>query len=119
MDLFDRKLTTDEALHLDSLIDTGGYDPYLLLVSTMMKDPEYLPSRQQTDKIMNHISAQDAPKTVHNAPETVHDTPETVHDTPENKNLPSKYIKLPDATIQRRKHKSKQTKTKIHNESTK
>ena len=114
MDLFDRKLTTDEALHLDSLIDTGGYDPYLLLVSTMMKDPEYLPSRQQTDKIMNHISAQDAPKTVHNAPETVHDTPET-----ENKNLPSKYIKLPDATIQRRKHKSKQTKTKIHNESTK
>ena len=129
MDLFDHKLTTNEALHLDSLLDTGGYDPYLLLVGSMMKDENYLPTKHQSEQIMKHIGdsekfqqtsnverTQNEPKIANvepqNEPKIANVEPET-----ENKNPTLQYIKLPDASIQRRKYKQKQSKAQGNNES--
>ena len=128
MNLFDHELTPDEALHLDSLIDTGSYDPYLLLVGSMLKDDQYLPTKQQSETIMKHIGDSDKfqPKTApteHVVEPKIsnieHTDDSSVQKSPENKNPSVQYIKLPDASVQFRKHKQKQSKTKSNNESSK
>lgn len=121
MDLFDHKLTTNEAIHLDSLLDTGSYDPYLLLVGSMLKDNQYLPSQQTSAKIMQHIGDINEPnnnnKVEPQREPKIIDVPNVEEEDAKNKNPRIQYIKLPDATIERRKHKSKQNKTKRDNES--
>lgn len=128
MDLFDHKLTTDEALHLDSLLDTGSYDPYLLLVGSMMKDGSYLPTKQQSEEIMKHIGDSNdfqsktekrESKIANVEPESEPKIANIDKESPENKNPTLQYIKLPDASVKLRKYKQKQSKTKRDNESSK
>ena len=110
MDLFDKKLSLEETMQFDSLIDNGSYDPHLILLTTMMKNPNYVPSSEQSKEIMQHIQ-----NPTHHTQTPTPDKDIVIVDKdmnkmskPENKNIRKTYIKLPNATIKLHKHKFKQ-----------
>ena len=114
MDLFNKKLSLEESLQFDSMIDNGHYDPHLVLLTTMMSNPEYVPSSEQSKNIMQHIqgnkpvTTEPKPDTTESKPDTTDNT-ETKTDKIENKKHSKTYIKLPNATIKLHKHKFKQS----------
>ena len=118
MDLFNNKLTFNETLQFDSLIDNGHYDPHLILIGSMMKNPEYVPSSEESQKILHHLKISDN-KPAPTEPPTTEPTTEPEMDNTEcktesikeNKNKSKTYIKLPNASITIHKHKFKQLST--------
>jgi hypothetical protein len=110
MDLFGKKLSFQETFQLDSLIDNGHYDPHLILLTTMMNNPDYVPSSEQSKQIMEHIQNGNSGQT----PTTVDKIEQTEQksnvDNIEKKKHSKTYIKLPNATIKLHKHKFEQPK---------
>lgn len=107
MDLFNRTLTLDEALQLDSIIDNGNYEPHMILYADMMNKPEFQATEEETQSILNHLKGNNNTT----VPNTVNKAPIVDNDTTENKKVTKTYITLPNATIKFHKHKLKQTKT--------
>ena len=94
MDLFNKKLSFDETLQFDSLIENGTYDPHLIICASMMQDPNYIPTKHVSDKIMHHLD------------ENSYDEPSIKE---QNKNNSKNYIRLPNATITKHKYKYQQS----------
>ena len=124
MDLFDKKLTWEEALHYDSMIDSGHYNPHFLLVSKMLQDDKYLPNQEQSSKIMDYI---DKSAKMEQTNQTTQEPTKKMEppiqkkeetDTTNKKNNTKRYIKLPNATIRKHKHKFKQVEIQKHNATT-
>ena len=109
-DLFDKPLSFQETLQYDSLITNGSYDPQMMLLATIMNNPDYKPTAQASKNIMQHINNPNkpVPQTIPNKPEPqtipnkrVPQTtePKTVQKNSPKQNVSRKYIKLPNATI--------------------
>ena len=119
MDLFNKKLSLEESLQFDSMIDNGHYDPHLVLLTTLMNNPDYVPSSEQSKNIMKHIQKpkQDTTDTTESKQDTT-ETTESKQDTIQNKKPSKTYIKLPNARIKLHKHKFKQSQNEGHTKTT-
>ena len=115
-DIFDKKLSWEEALQYDSLIDSGTYDPHLILFASMMNNSEYLPSNEQSKNILQHIE---------NEKTNIEEEPlENTENIENNKNMEKEkeknkgkeYIKLPDARIKNHSNQYESIETQNHNE---
>ena len=114
MSIFDQDLSFEEALGIDSLLDSGGISPEMFLMTE--EGQKLFPNRDTTQTVMEYLDTQ---HTI--SPEnSVQPTEENKTSTEEQqkKNPKRQYIKLEDATISKRSaNKSKHSKTKGYNES--
>ena len=114
MSLFDQELSFQEAITIDSLLDSGGISPEMFLMTDAGQS--FFPDKDTSDTVMKHLDSQPPNNT--NAHETTNEEPQNIKNIPEKKNPKRQYIKLPDATIRKRhSYKPKQSEAKGHNES--
>ena len=101
-DLFDKPLSFQETLQYDSLISNGSYDPQMMLLATMMSNPDYKPSTEASKNIIEHINNPNkqtiTPKPPLQSPSEQTRSPSEPKNSPKQ-NIRRKYIKLPNATI--------------------
>ena len=119
MDLFNKKLSMDEAIQLDSIIDNGNYDPHLVLYASMMDKPEFQASNEQTNAILDHLAGSNRKTVQTDQIEPNIDNNKMDNNNVENKKETKRYITLPNATIEKHKHKFKQAQIGSNNETTK
>ena len=119
MDLFNKKLSLDEAIQLDSIIDNGNYEPHLVLYAGMLDKPEFQASEEETKSILSHLNNKNVQSEQHVKNNVQSEQSNIDNNNVENKKQAKRYIALPNATIQLHKHKFKQVKTGQDNEARK
>ena len=106
MDLFNgKKLSMNEALHYNSILDNGGVDTDILLVHQALKQNDFYNLTQ--------VNPQSSIATVHE--QDVNDDIIIADNEPteiKEKNKARQYIKLPNATITKHKHKYRKRQIK-------
>ena len=127
MDLFSKKINMQEAMHYYSILDNGGIDADVLMMHQALKHQTWNPTQADPyDKLKEKLGI---PKTDVAKPQTDTTTPRSDIANPPTvasnspavsakKNQSRQYIKLPNAIIQRHKHKYRKRKDERVNEST-
>ena len=111
MDLFNHKLTMQEALHYNSILDSGGLDADVLAVYTLGNAPMWRPGMPDPELELTKNS-QIANKIAKQRDESRQIQQVSI----QNKNPVRTYIKLPNAAILKHKHQYRGSQTQRHNE---
>ena len=115
MSIFDKELTFEEALSIDTLLDSGGISPEMFLMTDAGQ--QLFPNRETTTAVLKHLENNPQNSIIEPKTNTI-ETDNNMEQTEEQqkKNPKREYIKLPDASIRKRRvHKPKQSKAKRHN----
>lgn len=110
MDLFSKKLTINEAMHYNAILDDGGLDTDLLMVFNGLNTPTWTPNMPDPTLTLtkDYQKAQEIAKEQNPSVQ--------IAKIKENNYPVRQYIKLPNAIITKHIHKYRGNKTKGHNE---
>ena len=110
MDLFDKKLSLNDVMHYNSILDGNGFDTDLLMLHNGLNTPMWRPGMPDPE-ITATNNFQNASVIANQQQPSLQ-----IAKIKENKNHIRQYIKLPNATITKHIHKYRGSKTKRFDE---